>query len=68
MTKTYLITGMKCDGCVANVKEGLMQTEHVLSAEVDLSANTAIITMDKEIDLPILQAAIGAYVITPAVA
>lgn len=65
MTKTYHITGMKCDGCAANVKKGLMQTDHVLSAEVDLSGKTATITMDKEVELSALQKAIENYIITP---
>jgi len=57
---------MTCSGCVAKVKSGLLKLGHVLSAEVQLEAPQATITMDKHIPLPALQDAIGKYIITEA--
>ncbi len=57
---------MTCNGCVAKVKSGLLKLGHVTSAEVQLDAPQATITMDQHISLPVLQEAIGKYIITEA--
>ena len=49
MTKTTLrfkVTGMKCDGCVARVREALTQIPGVLECNVDLAASRAVVTGD----------------------
>ncbi|MDK6729495.1 heavy-metal-associated domain-containing protein, partial [Aerococcus urinae] len=36
MTKTYQVSGLKCQGCKENVEQALSQVFGVESAEVDL--------------------------------
>jgi len=59
MTHTYNITGMTCGGCVAKVKSELLKTGGITSAEVQLEAPQATITMEKHIPTTTLQQAIG---------
>jgi cation transport ATPase len=59
MTHTYNITGMTCNGCVAKVKSELLKLGDVLSADVQLAAPQATITMQKHIPTASLQAAIA---------
>ncbi len=56
---------MTCSGCVANVKSAILKMGGVLSAEVQLTAPQATITMQGHIPTATLQQAIGAkYIIT----
>lgn len=67
MTHTYNISGMTCTSCVAKVKSELLKLGDVQSAEVQLQAPQATVTMQKHIPLATLQQAIGAsgkYTIT----
>ena len=69
MTHTYHISGMTCNGCVAKVKTALLKIGDITSAEVQLTAPQAAITMQKHIPLQQLQSAIsatGAFTITEA--
>lgn len=43
MTKTYEITGMKCDGCAKTVTEKLSAVRGVESVSVDLEKHQATI-------------------------
>lgn len=56
MKKTYEITGMSCGGCVNSVKQALLQNPDVEDANVQLNPQTAIINMNKPIDVGVLQA------------
>jgi cation transport ATPase len=66
MKHTYTLTGMTCNNCVANVKSKLLLHPDVLSAEVTLDPQQAVIEMNKHIRTADLQAAIGSpkYTIT----
>jgi copper chaperone CopZ len=59
MTHTYQISGMTCNGCVAKVKSQLLMHPDVLSAEVTLDPQQAVIQMSKHISTAELQKAIG---------
>ena len=59
MTHTYNITGMTCGGCVAKVKSELLKLNDVLSADVQLSAPQATITMQRHIPTSQLQQAVS---------
>ena len=58
MTHTYKITGMTCSSCEAKVKTGLMTIKNITAVEVSKENNSAIITMDKHIDIKDLQKAL----------
>ena len=47
--KTYNVTGMHCEKCVARVKKALEGIEGVRAAKVSLENNNAIVKMDAEI-------------------
>ncbi len=67
MTHTYTVKGITCEGCVAKVKSKLLMHPDVVSADVKLDGQKAIISMQKHISLADLQEAIGAntkYTIT----
>lgn len=60
---------MTCNGCVAKVKSELLKLGDILSAEVQLQAPQATITMQRHIATSALQAAVhkaGNYTITEA--
>jgi copper chaperone CopZ len=59
MKHTYSLTGMTCTGCVASVKSKLLMHPDVLSAEVTLDPQQAVIEMSKHISTTDLQKAIG---------
>jgi len=66
MIKNYELTGMSCGGCVSNVKQALLKVPDVKQAEVQLHPQSAIITMNKLIDVSELQAQlskVGRYTI-----
>ena len=56
MKKKYELQGMSCGGCVGNVKKALLQIPDITEAEVQLNPQTAILTMNKSIDINELQA------------
>lgn len=69
MTHSYTISGMTCSSCVARVKSELLKLGDIQSAEVQLEAPQAVITMDKHVATATLQAAVhkaGRYTITEA--
>lgn len=69
MTHTYSITGMTCGGCAAKVKSELLKLGDVTSADVQLDAPQATITMQRHIPTARLQEAVskaGAYTIADA--
>ena len=39
----YIVNGMKCDGCVAAVKDALARLPGLVEAHVDLDAGTATV-------------------------
>lgn len=59
MTHSYTVAGITCDGCVAKVKSKLLMHPDVLSADVKLEGQKAVITMQKHLSLNELQEAIG---------
>lgn len=59
MTHTYTVDGITCNVCVANVKSKLLIHPDVLSADVSLEGQKAIITMQKHLTLKELQEALG---------
>jgi copper chaperone len=56
MKKNYEIKGMSCGGCVSNVKRALLQLPDVTEADVHLNPQSAILTMNKPVDVEELQA------------
>lgn len=67
MTHEYKITGMTCGSCVARVKSELLKLGEILSADVQLQAPQATITMSKHVSTAALQQAVnkaGNYTIT----
>ena len=56
MNTKYEISGMSCGGCVANVKNALLQVPDVTEVEVQLRPQRAEITMSKYVDVNTLQA------------
>ncbi|WP_259014547.1 heavy metal translocating P-type ATPase [Emticicia fluvialis] len=66
MTHTYFIQGMSCDGCRTKAEKALNSLEGV-QATVSLDPPQAVISMQKHISLPVLQAALskaGKYTIS----
>lgn len=59
MTHSYTVKGITCEGCVAKVKSKLLMHPDVLSADVTLEGQKAVITMQKHLSLAQLQEAIG---------
>lgn len=58
MTHTYQVTGMTCGGCETKVKSNLMMIPNVTKVEISKERNSASISMDKHIALPIFQNAL----------
>jgi len=70
MEKKYDLKGMSCGGCVKNVKAALLHVPDVETAEVQLHPQTAVLTMNKLIDVKELQAHLnkaGHYTISEVV-
>lgn len=59
MTHSYTIQGITCESCVAKVKSKLLIHPDVLSADVKLEGQRAVITMQKHLSETELQEAIG---------
>lgn len=58
MQRQYNILGMTCSGCQKKISEKLNSVEGV-TADVNLENNTATITSDQEIELSVLNDALG---------
>jgi copper chaperone CopZ len=61
MTHQYLVKGMTCGGCVANVKKALESVPGVTSVEVKRETSNATVTMNHHIDTVTLQKAVKQY-------
>jgi cation transport ATPase len=59
MTHSYTVAGITCEGCVAKVKSKLLMHPDVLSADVKLEGQKAVITMQKHLSITDLQETIG---------
>jgi cation transport ATPase len=59
MKHTYSLSGMTCSGCVATVKSKLLTHPDVLSAEVTLDPQQAVVEMNRKISTAQLQQTIG---------
>ncbi len=57
MKNTYNIEGVKCDGCVATVKDKLSKLENVDSVEVNIQEKT--LTVEGDVAKESLQAALS---------
>lgn len=57
MKNTYNIEGVKCGGCVANVKDKLSKLENVDSVEVNIQEKT--LTVEGDVAKESLQAALS---------
>lgn len=60
MTKTVKIEGMMCEHCEASVKKALEAIDGIESAVADHTANTAVITLSKEVSDDVIKNAIEA--------
>ncbi|MBS1574683.1 MAG: cation transporter [Bacteroidetes bacterium] len=60
MRHTYKLTGMTCSSCEAKVKNSLLLIPGVTEVEVSKEKETAIITMEKHIELAVFQKALNA--------
>jgi cation transport ATPase len=54
-----MVAGITCEGCVAKVKSKLLMHPDVLSAEVTVEGQKAVVTMQKHLSVTELQTAIG---------
>jgi copper chaperone CopZ len=59
MQKTYKLTGMTCSSCEAAVKISLEKVPGISQAKATKDSQSAVLTMDKEVDLTDLQMALG---------
>lgn len=59
MTHTFKLTGMTCTGCETTVKSALSSVKNVTEVTVSKDENSAVITMDKHIELGEFQKALG---------
>ncbi|MFQ5755466.1 MAG: heavy-metal-associated domain-containing protein [Acidiferrobacterales bacterium] len=46
METRFKVSGMKCDGCIAQAREALGKLPGFVEAEFDLKAETAVVTGD----------------------
>lgn len=49
MTKTLQISGMTCNHCVNHVKNALEELDEVLSADVSLSDQRAVVDLETDV-------------------
>ena len=59
-TTTLKVSGMMCEGCVANVKKALEGMPGVSSAEVDLKKGTAVVQHENIADEMLISAIVDA--------
>jgi copper chaperone CopZ len=64
--KKYDIEGMKCDGCVTNVRNAFCAVPGVTSADVDLASKTASVEGDYDEQALLNSLADTHYSATPA--
>lgn len=68
MKKTYTITGMTCNGCVAFVTKSLLAINEVDEVKIDLALSKAVLHLNKSTPLKTLQDALPSkYVVTEKV-
>ncbi len=60
----YKVEGMTCNGCVASVTKGLLETEGVEEAEVSLESKQAKVKFSKSVQESELQKNVGKYKIS----
>lgn len=58
MEKTLHVEGMMCGHCVAHVKKALEAIDGVTSADVDLDAKRAVVSLDADVADDVLVAAV----------
>ena len=56
MKVKYILEGMSCGGCLSSVKRALLQVPEVTEVEVQMNPQSAVITMNKFINVDELQA------------
>lgn len=56
MKKNYELQGMSCGGCVNNVQRALLQLPDITEVDVHLHPQSAVISMNRAIDIDELQA------------
>lgn len=59
MKHSYTLAGMTCSNCMATVKKRLSNYSGIISVELNLDPQTAVIEMDMHIDTTDLQNALG---------
>jgi len=59
MTHQYQLTGMTCESCESKVKNALLALDNVISVDVSKEKNSATVTMNKHIEIDVLQNALG---------
>lgn len=59
-TRTYTVSGMTCDHCVASVREEVGEVAGVTAVEVDLATGRAVVTGESLDDATIAAAVRGA--------
>jgi copper chaperone CopZ len=55
MIRTYKISGMTCVGCKTSIERNLNEVDQVITVEVDLEKEEAIINMSRLIEEEVLQ-------------
>ena len=65
MEKKMIVNGMMCNHCKAVVEKALKAVPGVTDCVVDLAANTAVITLEKDVDDAVLMDAVRAKKFTP---
>ena len=63
MQKEYIISGMTCNSCVANVKQSLEELEEVKSALIKLKPPQGKLELLRPVSTEVLQKVIGDYAI-----
>jgi len=59
MKRSYTLAGMTCNNCMATVKKRLSAQPGVISVELNLEPQSAVVEMDTHIDTADLQTALG---------
>jgi copper chaperone CopZ len=60
MTHSYLIKGITCESCVAEVKNKLLMHSEITAVDIALEGQKAAITTQRHLSVAVLQEAIGA--------
>lgn len=65
MTKSYNVSGMKCGGCETSIKNALSSISDITGVEIKREEGKATVEMNSDLEVGILQEAIGkGFVIT----